>query len=51
MIVSFWAGYGRLPYGVQQAGLNPEAKAAAQYGNNLKIRPGEMLFWINQKNK
>ncbi|XP_078793543.1 uncharacterized protein cmn isoform X18 [Oryzias latipes] len=26
-------GYGRLPYGVQQAGLNPEAKAAAQYGH------------------
>ncbi|RVE59530.1 hypothetical protein OJAV_G00189510, partial [Oryzias javanicus] len=25
--------YGRLPYGVQQAGLNPEAKAAGHYGH------------------
>lgn len=33
LLFSFFAGYGGYPYGVQHAGLTPEATSAGQHSN------------------
>lgn len=39
-----FAGYGRMPYEPQPAGLGPEAKSTGKYGKNFNIWIWEILY-------